>query len=177
MTFDPNNGTLRFAVGDPTSGDPIWVPDPSEITDHLWRWSAWDDLPGPSIKDLQDLRAFNGHLNLRLPTNGYANGTSWTSGSVDLNVLREVYLHTSLTQFRTLTSAGLKDCLARIPIEVECGQVVTYRHIGTDSDSIPCPEATFRTLRITFRDGFGRVLDMNSYVVLEIGLIETLPTM
>ena len=76
-----------------------------------------------------------------------------------------------------MTSAGLKDCLARVPIDMAYGQVVTCRHISTDNDSIPCPETRFRSVRINFPDGLGRTLSMEYYCVLELNFTEVLSRM
>ena len=71
---------------------------------------------------------------------------SITTGIVDLSPLREVYLHSSLASNRTLHVNGSNDCIARIPIDVGYGEIVTYRHLGP-TDALSSSDLHFRTVR------------------------------
>ena len=80
--------------------------------------------PGPSKQ-----QSINGLLNMPVTYPNWFGGGS-TSGIVDLAPMREVYLHSSLANNRTLHVNGSRDCIARIPIDVDYGEVVQYRYLG-----------------------------------------------
>ena len=77
-------------------------------------------VPNAAAYSLSDLRALNGQLFFPSPS---ALQTSTLTGNIDMTPYREVYLASSLTNYRTLQSGtGAKDILARIPIDVDYGQ-------------------------------------------------------
>ena len=74
---------------------------------------------------------------------------------------REVYLHTNLTNFRTLKcGTGEQDCLARIPIDVDYGFVNVWKHMGS-SDAIGAGGLRLRDLTFSFRDWAGRLVPID----------------
>ena len=99
---------------------------------------------------MQDPRSLNGQLFFPSPSS-LRLGT--VTGNIDMTPYREVYLASSLTQYRTLQSGtGAKDILARIPIDVDYGQVVAYRHLGP-SDALSASDEHFRVLQFRFVTG------------------------
>ena len=81
-------------------------------------------------------------------------------------------MHCSLANIRTLHGNGARDCIARIPIDVDFGEVVTYRHLGP-SDSMSCADTRFRTVRFQLRDWTGRLAPTGSFVVIELCFLDT----
>ena len=97
------------------------------------------------------------------------------SGIVDLAPVREVYLHSSIANNRTMHLNGARDCIARIPIDVDFGQVVTYRHLGP-TDALSCSDFHFRTIRFTLRDWTGNLVsEPFCFVVIELSFLDTDP--
>ena len=96
------------------------------------------------------------------------------TGVVDLAPYREVSLHCSLSQNRTMHVNGSSDCIARIPIDVDFGQVIVYRHLGP-TDAISCSDAHFRTVRFQLRDWKQRLVTTGSFVVIELCFLENDP--
>jgi hypothetical protein len=94
-----------------------------------------------------------------------------TTTNIDLVPYREVYLHSNLTEFRTLKLSGERDCLARIPIDQDFGYVVVYRHLGP-VDSIGCSDKHLRVLSFSFRDWEGRVVPIDQPVTIELVFLE-----
>ena len=87
---------------------------------------------------------------------------------------REVYLSSSLTSSRTLQSGrGAKDILARIPIDVDYGQVVAFR--AYNHDSISASDQHFRDMRFRFTDYAGRLVPIDQPVVIELAFIDSDP--
>ena len=109
-----------------------------------------------------------------LPMPHISGGWSFVTGIVDLSPLREVYLHSSLASNRTLHLNGARDCIARIPIDVDYGQVVTYRHLGP-TDALSCADLHFRTVRFQLRDWAGNLAPTGSFVVIELAFLGSDP--
>ena len=99
---------------------------------------------------------------------------SIATGVVDLSPLREVYLHSSLASNRTLHVNGSTDCIARIPIDVGYGEIVTYRHLGP-TDALSCSDLHFRTVRFQLRDWAGNLAPTGSFVVIELCFLDSDP--
>jgi len=103
---------------------------------------------------------------------------SWTkglpTGIVDFSPVREIYLHSSLANNRTMHINGARDCIARIPIDVSYGEVVSYRYLGP-TDAISCSDANFRTVSFQLRDFAGNLLTPGSFVVIELAFLDTDP--
>ena len=162
VTWDPDVGT--FVV--------VFAASPANIT---WQITAYEDLdtiardraalgqltvvdvttsliiPYPTDDKQESINAL---LNMPTFSNGGVNpwsNTSATTGIVDLAPLREIYLHCSLVNNRTLHVNGSRDCLARIPIDVAFGETVQYRHFGPP-DALSCADQHFRTLSFQIRD-------------------------
>jgi hypothetical protein len=100
--------------------------------------------------------------------------TNFQTGVADLAPVREIYLHSSLANNRTLHINGARDCIARIPIDVDFGQVVSYRYLGP-TDAISCSDANFRTISFQLRDFSGNLSPTGSFVVIELAFLDTDP--
>ena len=113
---------------------------------------------------------------LNMPTTpiSLVGAQSITTGTVDLSPIREIYLHSSLANNRTLHINGARDCIARIPIDVFYGEVVSYRYLGP-TDAISCSDANFRTISFQLRDFAGNLLPAGSFVVIELAFLDTDP--
>jgi hypothetical protein len=142
-------------------------PTASELRDPAWQASNWVDTPY-NVSDPQDI---NGQLHFPFPSS--LKDVTVTS-NIDLVPYREVYLHSSITEFRTLKLSGERDCLARIPIDQDFGYVVVYRHLGP-SDSIGCSDKHFRVLSFSFRDWEGKLVPIDQPVTIELVFLENDP--
>ena len=70
---------------------------------------------------------------------GYSNNI--TTSPIDLSGLRELYIHSSISDYNTLTSNGMRDVIAVVTIDQDWGSLVTYRPIGlADQEVIQLPE-------------------------------------
>jgi hypothetical protein len=107
-----------------------------------------------------------------LSTSYFASG--FKTGIIDLTPLREVYLHSSLANNKTLHVNGARDCIARVPIDVDFGQIVTYRHLGP-TDAISSVDLHFRTIAFQLRDWAGNIVPTGSFVVIELCFLDNDP--
>jgi hypothetical protein len=97
------------------------------------------------------------------------------TGIIDLASVREVYIHSSLANNRTLHVNGARDCICRVPIDVDFGSVVQYRYLGP-TDAISCSDVHFRTISFQLRDWAGRLVpEPFSFVVIELAFLDTDP--
>ena len=130
VAFDTGLGTLTFTA---PSGWLFQFPLERELRDPSWRTGNWDSVPNAPSYDLANPKSLNAQLMFVAPS---SLRQSTVTMSIDLQPYREVYLRSSLTNFRTLQSgSGAKDILARIPIDVDYGQVVAYRAFTNDAIS------------------------------------------
>ena len=88
---------------------------------------------------------------------------------IDLFPHRSIYLHSSiLTANNTLAPSGLRDAIARIPIDAEYGGIVQYV-CRTSDDAIHIqPQQGSTQIDFHFRDYRGEALTMGSYVSIEL---------
>ena len=97
------------------------------------------------------------------------------TGIIDLASVREVYIHSSLANNRTLHVNGARDCICRVPIDVDFGSVVQYRYLGP-TDAISCSDVHFRTISFQLRDWAGKLVpEPFSFVVIELAFLDTDP--
>ena len=170
VTFDAVYGTLTFSRPD---GE-MQFPSDGELRSALWKVQNWDPLASSSVHPYDPLNtaSLNGMLYFPRPS---SLKSSTTTGNIDLVPYRDVYLHSSITQFRTLKSGtGEKDCICRIPIEADFGFLNVYRHLGP-SDAIACSDQHLRTVSFTFRDWQGKLVPIDQPVVLELVFLDTDP--
>ena len=88
---------------------------------------------------------------------------------IDLFPHRSIYLHSSiLTANNTLAPSGLRDAIARIPIDAEYGGIVQYV-CRTSDDAIHIqPQQGSTQIDFNFRDYRGQAITMGSYVSIEL---------
>ena len=144
------------------------------LRDEQWTSSVWynpqSDRHGPALTpgSPQD-------VNRKMPAPaGYSN--SITSAPVDLSGLRELYVHSSLSDYNTLTSGGMRDVIAVITIDQDWGSLVTYRPIGlADQEVLQLADNGLPgSIRIYMTDAFGTplpTLAATQYVYLQLSIV------
>jgi hypothetical protein len=95
---------------------------------------------------------------------------------VDLSGLRELYVHSSLSDYNTLTSGGMRDVIAVITIDQDWGRSVTYRPIGlADQEVLQLADNGLPgSIRIYMTDAFGTPLPTlapTQYVYLQLSIV------
>ena len=87
---------------------------------------------------------------------------------------REVYLASSLTQYRTLQSGtGAKDILALDPQRRGLRPGGAYRHLGPDA--LSASDEHFRVLHFRFVDWVGQLVPIDQPVVIELVFLDSDP--
>ena len=168
VAFDTSLGTLTFTA---PSGWLYQFPLERELRDPNWRTAYWDSAPNAPNYDLANPRSLNAQLMFVAPS---SLRDSTVTMNIDMVPYREVYLSSSLTSFRTLQSgSGAKDILARIPIDVDYGQVVAFR--AYNHDAISASDQHFRVMRFRFTDYAGRLVPIDQPVVIELVFLDSDP--
>ena len=95
---------------------------------------------------------------------------------MDLPGLRELYVHSSLSDYNTLTSGGMRDVIAVIATDQDLGALVTYRPIGlADQEVLQPPDNGLQgTIRIYMTDAFGTPLPPlapTQHVYLQLSIV------
>jgi len=171
VTFDTSLGTLVIQSPPPWR---LQFPTDPELRNRNWRAANWDPYPASSViaYDTSNPRDLNAQLFFPSPST-FREFT--LTGNIDMTPYREVYLASSLTNYRTLQSGtGAKDIQVRIPIDVDYGQVVAYRHLGP-SDALSASDEHFRVLQFRFVDWAGRLVPIDQPVVIELVFLDSDP--
>jgi hypothetical protein len=160
ITFTcPGQSTLRF-------------PTAEELRDKTWVASNWAPYSSQSF-DTSSPRDFNGNLHFPGPSDFRSVTETLT---VDLLPFREVFLHSSLTNFRTLKGgSGEKDCLCRIPVESAFGDINVFRNFGGQENSISASDQHFRSISFSFRAWDGTQIPMIHPVSIELCFLDSDP--
>ena len=168
VAFDDAYGKMTFS----SSLNNVQFPSDGELRSALWKSTDWDRRAGNYPYDVTDAQSINSILFFPRPSSMKA---STTTGNIDLVPYREVYLHSSITQFRTLKcGTAEKDCLCRIPLEADYGFLNVYRHLGP-SDALSCSDQHMRTITFSFRDWKGKLVPIDQPVALELVFLDTDP--
>ena len=171
------NTVGTYTVTYTSAGAKLFVPHYTEIDSFVSSLHCNDGTFDPFVgysSGAPKYLSVNAMLNmpLRYPTPIY--GSPFTTGIMDLTSLREVYLHSSLANNRTLHVNGSRDCIARIPIDVSLGEIVQYRYLGP-TEALSCSDMHFRTIRFQLRDWAGNIAPLGSFIVIELSFLDSDP--
>ena len=168
VAFDTSLGTLTFTAA---SGWLLQFPTERELRDQGWKTGRWDPVPNADDYSVLDRKSLNGQLYFPSPS---APQGSVLTGNIDMTPYREIYLASSLTNFRTLQSGtGAKDILARVPVDVNYGEVIAFR--SYTHDAIGASDQHFRTMRFRFLDWAGRLVPVDQPVIIELVFLDSDP--
>jgi hypothetical protein len=85
----------------------------------------------------------------------------FVSGYVDIYPLRNIYMTASgLGNFNTMSVAGDRNIVKKIPVNAEHGQVI-FDQTVTGMDYLDCSRQTLSRLSFALRDVYGTVIDLN----------------
>ena len=96
--------------------------------------------------------------------------------TIDLSGLRELYAHSSLSDYGTMSSIGMPDIIAVISVDSDWGSMVYYRLVGlSDQQAIQLPDNGVPTnIRIYLTDSYGTILPVTSasqYVFVQLSIV------
>jgi hypothetical protein len=87
--------------------------------------------------------------------------TDQVSGFVDLRRAHSIFIHMpSFGAGNTMGVTGMRNILAKIPVDVGYGQVIHWGMSGSDHDSIEVGTHSLNVLKIELRDAAGNVMDL-----------------
>ena len=85
-------------------------------------------------------------------------------------------MHSSLSDYGTLSSIGMRDIIAVISVDSDWGNMVYYRPVGlSDQEVIQLPDNGVPTnIRIYLTDSYGTILPVTSasqYVFVQLSIV------
>jgi hypothetical protein len=166
-----NEGKLKFQH---FPGVSRWIPTYTELLSPSWKATNWDTATvvtpefNPSAYNIPT--ALNSILYLPFPSSRTVSEV--TTGHIDLQPYREVYMHCSLTQYRTMKVGDRSlDCMCRIPIDVPFGAVVQCRHLSGQAEAVALPSQRINAISFSFRDWAGNLIPISQPVSIELGFL------
>jgi hypothetical protein len=109
---------------------------------------------GPPISSTNSIVSF--------PSGG-AQLTSHTSGFVDLRRVHSLYIHSpSFAAYNSLGPRGVRSIVAKIPVSVGYGGLVTWLGTGSEHDYIEVGVSALTSLKLELRDAAGELLNLNN---------------
>jgi hypothetical protein len=89
------------------------------------------------------------------PTGGTQLG-SHTSGFVDLNRVHSLYIHSnSFAAYNSLGPRGVRTIVAKVPVNVGYGQLVTYSSLASEHDYIESGVSAISSIQLELRETAG----------------------
>ena len=83
------------------------------------------------------------------------------TGYIDMVPIRNIYMTASgLGNFNTMSVAGDRNIVKKIPVNAEHGQVI-FDQTVTGMDYLDCSRQTLSRLSFALRDVYGTVIDLN----------------
>ena len=85
----------------------------------------------------------------------------FTSGYIDLYPLRNIYMSASgIGNFNTMTIAGDRNIIKKIPINAESGDVI-FNQVVAGMDYLDCSRQTLSQISFQLKDIFGRIINLH----------------
>ena len=94
------------------------------------------------------------------PTGDYGN-TDHVSGFVDLRRAHSIFIHMpSFGAGNTIGVTGMRNILAKVPVDVGYGQAIHWTMSGSDHDSVEVGAHSLNILKMELRDVAGNIMDL-----------------
>ena len=94
------------------------------------------------------------------PTGDYGN-TDHVSGFVDLRRAHSIFIHMpSFGAGNTIGVTGMRNILAKVPVDVGYGQAIHWTMSGSDYDSVEVGAHSLTILKMELRDVAGNIMDL-----------------
>ena len=163
-TYQPDDGVIRVQ-----STRALVIFDPNLLGNLRWQADEWF---APKYRRLgtvmnpSDLRMAN-HIAYGGPD------FDFLTYPLDLSGIREVYIHSSISDNGTLSISGMRSCICVVQVDESWGSVITYRPFSlADSDVIRLQDGTLGpTIRFWLTDYLGRPLPITEgYVFLQLSI-------
>jgi hypothetical protein len=165
-TVSFSDGRLDIDSADATTW--LYFPSADLLRSASWKKTNWDAAGGPGY-DVFNPKSINGALNA---PNEYLKVTE--TGLLNLQTCREVYVHSSLTNYSSLAPNGARDVIARIPITSSYGDLEAFRPFSTlDSEAVRTSQGNLSNIRMTITDAYGALVPLTHFVTYELTVLDT----
>jgi hypothetical protein len=106
--------------------------------------------------------AYSTNSIVSFPT-GEAQRSNHISGFVDLRRVHSLYIHSSsFAAYNSLGPRGVRTIVAKIPVNVGYGGLVTYLNSGSEHDYIESGVSAISSIELQLKDAEGELLSLNN---------------
>jgi hypothetical protein len=164
-TYQADDGVIRVQ-----STRALVIFNPDLLSNPRWQADEWF---APKYRRLgtvmnpSDLRMAN-HIAYGGPD------FDFLTSPLDLSGIREVYIHSSISDNGTLSISGMRSCICVVQVDESWGSVITYRPFSlADSDVIRLQDGTLGpTIRFWLTDYLSRPLPITQgYVFMQLAIV------
>ena len=146
-----NNITIRITY----AGWKFSILTPDDLSTNLqglWLGEAFDtDNP-------QDMNEILGNMEGHSPL--YNTQTPYVSGSLNLQTIRNIYIHSSLGNYNTLGARGETTIIKKVPVSADKGGMI-FDQVMTGNDFGDCSKQTLRTISFELKDSRGNHINFH----------------
>ena len=94
---------------------------------------------------------------------GDTQSSAHTSGFVDLRRVHSLYIHSStFAAYNSLGPRGVRTIVAKVPVNVGYGGLVTYTSSGSEHDYIESGVSAISSVQLQLKDAAGELLSLNN---------------
>ena len=88
-------------------------------------------------------------------------GTPFTTGYVDLQPIKNVYIHSAnLGSFKTIGPKGESTIIKKVPVTANENQMI-FSTVTSSSDYLDCSRQTLKTISFELKDAHGRIINLH----------------
>ena len=117
--------------------------------------SKLNDTWGGSSYDINNPQDINEILvNVEGTSPFYQFPFGYTSKSINLQTIRNIYIHSSLGNYNTIGPSGESSIIKKIPVNANKGEYI-FDQVLTSNDFGDCSKQTLRTIKFDLEDSHG----------------------
>ena len=91
----------------------------------------------------------------------FTNGIPFTTGYVDLQPIKNVYIHSAnLGSFKTIGPKGESTIIKKVPVTANENQMI-FSTVTSSSDYLDCSRQTLKTISFELKDAHGRIINLH----------------
>ena len=121
--------------------------------DGSWKGINYDENNPSSANELIGNTEGPGYL--------FTNGIPFTTGYVDLQPIKNVYIHSAnLGSFKTIGPKGESTIIKKVPVTANENQMI-FSTVTSSSDYLDCSRQTLKTISFELKDAHGRIINLH----------------
>jgi len=114
--------------------------------------------PAYDTSNPQDMNEILGNLEGHSPL--YKTLTPYVSNALNLQTIRNIYIHSSLGNYNTLGPRGETTIIKKVPVSADKGDMI-FDQVMTGNDFGDCSKQTLRTISFELKDSRGNYVNLH----------------